>query len=235
MAGIVISPFLLGGLFSDPIILNFAFIEGEFVQGGLTLHEFSPVEIISEIDVVVLLFVAGVKTDVRAFLRYGMTGGVVAIGGVILPFAFGYFITMMLFPGGGMVAWLFMGATLTATSIGLTVRILMDMGRLQTREGIIILVAAVVDDIIGIVILSVVISMGEGGAMNIAQAAITAAIGFAVWFALLMVGARFHRQISAILLKPFKRSGTMPIFAVLVGFLVVYLVTLVDLHPVVGA
>jgi Kef-type K+ transport system membrane component KefB len=111
----------------------------------------------------------------------------------------------------------------------------MDMGRLQTPEGVIILVAAVVDDIIGIVILSVVISMGEGGVIDVPQAIGTAAIGFAVWFALLMLGARFYRHISRILLNPFKRSGTMPIFAIVVGFLIAYLVTLVGLHPVVGA
>jgi Kef-type K+ transport system membrane component KefB len=231
VAGIIISPFALGGLIGDPIILNFATIQNPFGLQG----EFNIMEIISQIAVVALLFVAGAETDVRAFLRYGLTGGTVAVGGVILPFIFGYLITWALYPAVGMVGWLFMGAVLTATSIGLTVRILMDMGRLQTREGTTILVGAVVDDIIGIVILSAVISMARTGAMDIGHAFQIGAIGFAVWFALLIIGVRFHKYISRVFLNPFKRSGTMPIVAIIVGFLVAYLVTLVDLHPVVGA
>src|SRR4030043_1897519 len=114
VAGIIISPFALGGLIHDPIILHFA-----TVQGAFGLHEFNVMEVISEIAVVVLLFVAGVETDVRAFLKQGITGALVAVGGVILPFAFGYFITMWLAPETGIAGWLFMGAVLAATSTGL--------------------------------------------------------------------------------------------------------------------
>jgi len=89
VAGIVISPFALGGLINDQVILNFAMIPGAF-----GLHEFSVMEVISGIAVVALLFVAGVETDVKAFLKQGITGTLVAIGGVILPFTLGYFITM---------------------------------------------------------------------------------------------------------------------------------------------
>lgn len=238
VAGLVISPFALGGLFHDPIILNFATIHGAF-----GLEEFNVMEVISEIAVVALLFQAGVETDVRSFLRQGITGALVAFGGVILPFIFGYFITWWLYPEEGLSGWLFMGATLTATSIGLTVRILMEMGRLKTREGTTILVGAVIDDIIGIVILSVVIVISgmvkSGQEVNFGRIALDALriifIGFAVWFALLMLGVRFHRYISRFILGPFKRSGTAPIFAMLIGYLIAYLVTKVQLHPVVGA
>ena len=238
VVGIVISPFALGSLINDPIILNFAIIHDAF-----GLEEFSVMEVISEIAVVVLLFVAGVETDVKAFIKQGLTGTLVAIGGVIVPFILGYFITMWLVPEAGLAGWLFMGATLTATSIGVTVRILMEMGKLQTRAGTTILVGAVIDDIIGIVILSIVISISAvlkaGGELNIAHVGLDAvkiaAIGLAVWFALLMIGVKFHKYISLILLKPFKKSGTMPIFALIVGLLIAYLVTLVELHPVVGA
>jgi len=232
LVGIIISPFALGGLIGDPIIFNFATIHHPF---GLDV-ELHIMEIISEIAVVALLFVAGVETDVRSFVRYGLTGGAVALGGVVLPFAFGFFATMLIAPGVGMLGWLFMGATLTATSIGLTVRILMDMGWLLTPEGTTILVGAVVDDIIGIVILSAVIFMSQtGGSISAVQIIKVFAIGFAVWFALLIIGVRFSKYISKIFLNPFKRSGTMPIVAIIIGFVVAYLVTLVDLHPVVGA
>jgi len=238
VAGIIISPFALGGLINDPIILNFATVHGAF-----GVSEFNVMEIISEIAVVALLFVAGVETDVRAFLRQGLTGALVAIGGVVLPFAFGYFITMWLAPEAGIVGWLFIGAALTATSIGVTVRILMEMGKLQTRAGTTILVGAVIDDIIGIVILSIVIGISSvvkaGGEISIAYIGLDAlkiaAIGFAVWFALLIIGVKFHKYISRFLLNPFRKSGTIPIFALIIGFIIAYLVTLVELHPVVGA
>jgi len=238
VAGLVISPFALGGLFHDPIILNFATIHGAF-----GLEEFNVMEVISELAVIALLFQAGVETDVRSFLRQGITGALVAFGGVLLPFFFGYFITWWLYPEEGLSGWLFMGATLTATSIGLTVRILMEMGRLKTREGTTILVGAVIDDIIGIVILSVVIvisgMINSGQEVNFGRITLDAlriiVIGFAVWFALLIFGVRFHRYISQIILRPFKRSGTAPVFAMLLGYLIAYLVTKVQLHPVVGA
>lgn len=230
VAGIIISPFALGGLIGDPIILNFATIHGAFGLG-----EFHAMEIVSEIAVVTLLFVAGLETDVRSFLNYALTGASVAIGGVVLPFIFGYLIIWALYSEIGTTGFLFMGAVLTATSIGVTVRILMDMRRLQTKEGTTILVGAVIDDIIGIVILSVVISMAQTGELNIGHAFQVGAIGLAVWFALLVIGVRFNRYISMIFLNPFKRSGVMPIVAIIIGFLIAYVVTLVDLHPVVGA
>jgi Kef-type K+ transport system membrane component KefB len=236
LAGIIISPFAVGGmLFHDPIILNFATIEGRFLETGEEISKFHIMEVISEIAVICLLFVAGVETDVRTFLRQGITGSLVAVGGVILPFIFGYVVTMTFYPKVGQNGWLFMGAVLVATSIGLTVRILMEMGKLNTVEGATILVAAVVDDIIGIVILSVVSQAAQTGTLDILNGIQIAIIGFAVWFALLMFGVRFHGFISRFLLGPFKRSGTSPIFAIILGFIIAYLVTLVDLHPVVGA
>jgi Kef-type K+ transport system membrane component KefB len=235
VAGIIISPFALGGLINDPVILNFATIEGSFTANGASLHEFAPMEIISQIAVIVLLFVAGVETDIRSFIRYGLTGALVAVAGVILPFVFGYFTAMYFFPDIGMVGWLFMGAVLMATSIGITVRILMDMGRLGSREGTIILVAAVIDDIIGLVVLSVVVSLAKTGELSALGAIKTGLIGFSIWLALIAIGIYGHKYISRFLLQPFKSSGTMPIFALILGVLISYLVTLADLHPVVGA
>jgi Kef-type K+ transport system membrane component KefB len=233
VAGIIISPFLLGGLIShhDLIILNFATVHNPFGLQG----DFDIMYIIANIAVVILLFQAGVETDIRSFLKQAPTGFAVAFGGVVLPFVGGYFVTRALCPDVGIGGWLFMGAVLTATSIGVTVRILMDMGRLNTPEGTTILVAAVVDDIIGLIILSIVIGLAETGEFEILEAVKIGAIGFAVWFALLAIGIKLNKYISRFLLNPFKSSGTAPIVALIIGFLVAYLVTLVDLHPVVGA
>ncbi|AII60778.1 putative antiporter GerN [Dehalococcoides mccartyi CBDB1] len=237
LAGIIISPFLLGQFLfaNDPVIMNFALIDGVFSQNGEHLSGFAPMEIISQIAVVVLLFVAGLETNVTSFIKNSFTGAMVAIGGVVVPFALGVFSAMYFFPDLHMAGWLFIGAILTATSIGITVRILMDMGKLSSREGTIILVAAVVDDIIGLVILSVVISMAQSGSVNALSAVTTGVIGFAVWLGILLLGVYGHKYISKYILTPFKSSGTMPVMALIVGLIVSYLVTLVDLHPVVGA
>src|SRR4030042_1262986 len=128
LAGIIISPFALGSLLYDPIILNFAIVENAFGTS-----RFSLMEIISQISVITLLFVAGVETDIRAFLKHSLTGIFVAIGGVLLPFIFGFYITMLMVRDAGMSGWLFMGAILTATSIGLTARVLMSAGMLNKK------------------------------------------------------------------------------------------------------
>lgn len=128
-----------------------------------------------------------------------------------------------------------MGAALTATSIGVTVRLFLDMGRLQTKPGTIIVVAAVVDDIISIIILSVVLSIARTGSLGLANAAMITVISFGAWFACLMLATRWNRYISKYFLAWFRKSGTQPIVAILTGFLIAYLATLIGLHPVVGA
>jgi Kef-type K+ transport system membrane component KefB len=255
VAGIAISPFALGGLIfgNDPIILNFALVGGEGAAFGIKdagsflaniepLYQigehggFSIMGVISEIAVIVLLFVAGVETDVRSFLKQAKAGTLVAIGGVILPFVFGFLVTKAFFGDAPTTAHLFMGAVLVATSIGITVRILMDMGKLNTAAGTTILVAAVIDDIIGIVVLSVIAKVADPDtSVSAWYVARITLLGFGVWFALLMVEVKCHKHISRIFLNPFKKSGTMPIVAVLIGFIIAYLVTLADLHPIVGA
>ena len=190
VAGVIISPFALGGLIfgKDPIILNFAQIpaSGLSAWGLSDKGNFSVMEVISEIAVIVLLFVAGVETDVRSFVRQAKLGTLVAVGGVILPFIFGFFMTMVFFPDAPNTARLFMGAVLVATSIGITVRILMDMGKLHTRAGTTILVAAVIDDIIGIVVLSVVASVAQTGKVEAWRVAYIVVAGFGIWLLLLV-------------------------------------------------
>ena len=78
LAGIIISPFALGAIIGDPVILNFATIDGHLVESGSLVESFHPMEIISEIAVIALLFVAGLETDVRSFLKHSFTGALAA-------------------------------------------------------------------------------------------------------------------------------------------------------------
>ncbi|MFC1916682.1 cation:proton antiporter [Chloroflexota bacterium] len=230
VVGIIISPFALGGLIGNPIIFNFAIIKGAY-----GISDFSPLRIVSEIAIIVLLFTAGVGTNFKYFIRNIPKGSVVALGGAIVPFAFCFLVAMGVVSEGGIISWLFIGAAFTATSIGITVRVLMDLGRMHTKSATLILVAAVIDDIIGIIILSSVLSMSRTGYFNVINTVRIMLSGFGAWIFLMFVGARWGNYVSTIILKPFRKSGTTPIVALIIGLLFSYLSTLVDLHPAVGA
>lgn len=110
--------------------------------------------LLAEIGVVILLFEIGLETDLRKLLRLGGTSTVVALVGVALPFALGYGVCVLLGLAG--LVSVVAGAALTATSVGITARVLSDLGRLQEPESQVVLGAAVIDDVIGLIILTVV-------------------------------------------------------------------------------
>ncbi len=117
--------------------------------------------LMAEFGVVLLLFQTGIESDLDRLLRFGPASLAVAVVGVALPFALGW-AAMTGMEQGGMRA-VFVGAAMTATSVGITARVLSDLGRLETPEAQIVLGAAVIDDIIGIVILSAVQGMALSG------------------------------------------------------------------------
>ena len=132
-----------------------------FVRGDPTLH------VLAEIGVLILLFDVGLEADLRALARVGPSAALVAAIGVVAPFVLGWGTARWLLPDAPALAHLFVGATLTATSIGITARVLKDLGSLQSREGQVILGAAVLDDILGLVVLAVITGLvaaaGTGG------------------------------------------------------------------------
>ncbi len=158
VAGIILGPSLLGILnASDPVINSFA-----------------------ELGVVVLLFTIGIETDIRSLARVGRSAGMVALVGVVLPFGLGYAVAQAL--GLGTMTSVVCGATMTATSIGISARVLTDIGRLNSDEGQIVLGAAVIDDVIGLVILSIVSTVLAGAALTMGEVTktVVVAIGFLV-------------------------------------------------------
>ena len=118
------------------------------------------VHLLAELGVILLLFAIGLETDLRKLLKVGGTSAAVAAVGVVLPFALGYAACRLL--GLANLVAIVAGAALTATSVGITARVLSDLGRLQEPESQIILGAAVIDDIIGLVILTVVAGLTQG-------------------------------------------------------------------------
>ena len=141
---------------------------GELVGGvlvgqsvlGLISTEYETIHMLSELGVFILLLAIGLETDIGMLLRVGPTSAAVAVAGVILPFGLGYLACRgMGLPN--MVA-VMAGAALTATSVGITARVLADLGRLQDVEGQIILGAAILDDVLGLVILTTVAGLTRG-------------------------------------------------------------------------
>jgi Kef-type K+ transport system membrane component KefB len=121
------------------------------------------IQLVAEIGVILLLFEVGLETDLGKLLAVGGPALAVALAGMLLPFGGGYCVTRLL--GYGPLASVFVGAALTATSIGITARVLSELQVLDTREGQIILGAAVVDDVLGLVILAVVGQIAEKGSV----------------------------------------------------------------------
>jgi Kef-type K+ transport system membrane component KefB len=179
LAAILVAAKLLGELaerIGQPAVL------GELVAGvllgGSALGvvpaggaEAELIHVLAELGVVLLLFEIGLETDLREMFRVGPAALAVAVVGIVLPFAFGYLFWRYAphaSSGSGdlVTAAIFIGATLTATSVGITARVLSDLGRMNTAEARIIIGAAVIDDVLGLVILSVVTGVAAGASLS---------------------------------------------------------------------
>jgi len=141
---------------------------------------------LSELGVIILLFAIGLETDLKKLLSVGGASSVVALAGVVLPFAFGYAICLAL--GLSNLTAVVAGATLTATSVGITARVLSDLNRLQEPESQIVLGAAVIDDVVGLVILAVVAGVTRGEGVSAGGIVSTTLIAFGFLFATLLIG-----------------------------------------------
>ena len=155
----------LGGLASARFGLPSVF--GQLCAGVLLgpavfgiLRSSNPLQIGAELGSIILMFVAGLETDLAQMRRVSVVAFTSASGGVILPFASGTALAHLF--GFDLLPSLFIGALLTATSVSISAQTLRELGRMRSREGSAILGAAVIDDILGLIVLSAVIALGEG-------------------------------------------------------------------------
>jgi Kef-type K+ transport system membrane component KefB len=144
------------------------------------------IHLMAQVGVLLLLFEIGLALDLPAMLSVGFPAVRVAVAGVALPFAGGVLFAHLLHLRG--LAPIVLGATLTATSVGITARVLADLGRLDTREARIILGAAVVDDVLGVVILSLVQRLADTGRVSWSPLVVTLLTAFGFLGAALIVG-----------------------------------------------
>ena len=124
--------------------------------------------LLAEIGIILLLFEVGLETDMHRLVKAGPKATIVAISGFVLPFILGAGTSYYLFELPVLVS-LFIGGTLTATSIGITIRILSDLGRHKAYEGQIVLGAAVIDDLLGVFLLAVLYEFAVSGTVNLAN------------------------------------------------------------------
>jgi len=188
-------PAVLGELLAG-VILGSSVL-GIIPPAGTEMYEI--IHVFAEIGVSILLFEIGLETDLKEMFSVGSTASAVAVIGVCVPFGLGFLYWFLANPAIGVhpegisfaVVAIFVGATLTATSVGITARVLSDLDRMHTAEARIIIGAAVIDDVLGIVILAVVAGLASGAAVGLF--AISRIFLFAVGFLVLavLIGNRF--------------------------------------------
>jgi Kef-type K+ transport system membrane component KefB len=180
---------VLAERFGQPAILGEllgGIVLGASVLGILDPNDL-PIHTLAQLGLLILLFEIGLATDLRALTKVGGTATVIAVVGVLFPFVIGYAALSAM--GIGRLAAIVCAAALTATSIGVSTRVLAELGFLQTVEGRVVLGAAVLDDIIGLVILSVIGSFAAGAAITTIGVVRTGAVAFGFVALAIIVGS----------------------------------------------
>ena len=234
-AGMLIGPYALGGRISLPG-LGILFAEHDGFAASAELYG------IATLASIILLFLAGLETDLTAFLRYSVVGSFVGLGGLGAAFLLGD-LCAVVWPGNGIHSFmdpaaLFMGVICVATSVGITARILAEKEKMASPEGVTILAGAVFDDVFGIVALAVVMGMANvqqgGGVVDwkaIGWIALKA-IGFFV--VVTSLGLAFSRKITAAI-KQFKSREIMVAICFGLAMLMAGLAEMAGLAMIIGA
>jgi Kef-type K+ transport system membrane component KefB len=248
--GMIIGPYALGHLIPVPGMppgIDVLFpLPHASLQAGATpslIPVSSELWAIAQVAVVILLFMAGIETDVPLFLRYGGPATVIAVGGVIAPFVLGDLATVIFGLADGFMdpVALFMGAIMTATSVGITARVLSDIGKISSPEGVTILAGAVVDDVIGILVLAIVVSITKAEALSPGKISIsTGEIGllalkaFGFWLGLTAIGLLVSKKIARFL-RWFTSDGATLVLALALCFLISAVTEMFGLAMIIGA
>jgi Kef-type K+ transport system membrane component KefB len=191
------------------------------------------ISVLAELGVIVLLFEIGLESNLKELIEVGFQATLVAVVGVAVPFAAGTIGLMTLF-GVPTVPAIFAGAALTATSIGITSKVLAELGRLNSKEGQIILGAAVIDDVLGIIVLAVVASLAKTGEVDVSNVIylIISASGFLL--GAILLGKVFNNFFVAIV-NQLKTRGELVIPAFIFAFVMAYLAAAIQLEAILGA
>ena len=216
-------PSVLGELLAGVIL-------GPSVLGLVPLSQ--GIFLLAEIGVVLLLFEVGLETDLDELLRVGGPALAVALAGMVLPFAGGYALTRAL--GYPTITAIFVGAALTATSIGITARVLSELSALKTPEGQIILGAAVIDDVLGLVILAIVSKLAQTGTLSTLAALKSTGLAIGFLLVAVVVGMPLGKRLVHIVGRTSAR-GMLGAAAVAFAVFVAWGAKKAESAPIVGA
>lgn len=191
------------------------------------------ISVLAEIGVIILLFEIGLESDLRQLKEVGIQATVVACVGVAVPFAAGTVGLMMLFHVAAIPA-VFAGAALTATSIGITSKVLSELGQLKSKEGQIIVGAAVIDDVLGIIVLAVVASLAKTGEIDVVNVIYLIVSATAFLIGAILLGGLFNKSFVAIV-EQLKTRGNIVIPAFIFAFFMAFLGNAIHLEAILGA
>ncbi|HEY9764688.1 MAG TPA: cation:proton antiporter [Trichocoleus sp.] len=191
------------------------------------------ISVLAELGVVILLFEIGLESDLKELIRVGPQAAVVAVVGVAVPFAAGTAGLIALF-GVPTIPAVFAGAALTATSIGITAKVLAELQRLSSREGQIIIGAAVLDDVLGIIVLAVVASLAKTGEIQIANV-IYLIIGATIFLVGSIFLGRLFSPYFVAVVDQLRTRGQVIISSLIFAFVLSYVAAAIQLEAILGA
>ncbi|HEX9704367.1 MAG TPA: cation:proton antiporter [Gemmatimonadales bacterium] len=228
-------PAVLGELVGGVVLGNMSLIGVGWLE-PMAANE--TISLLAELGVLILLFEVGLEATVRDMLKVGLPSLLVAVLGVVTPFALGWGAGALMLPAESPYVHAFLGATLCATSVGITARVLKDLGKSQTPEARVILGAAVIDDVLGLIILSVVAgaiqAADRGGALSLGETGLV--LGKATAFLVgalalgVVISSRLFRLTSRLRVR-----GVLLTTALVFCFVLAYLSGVFGLAPIVGA
>jgi Kef-type K+ transport system membrane component KefB/mannitol/fructose-specific phosphotransferase system IIA component (Ntr-type) len=240
LLGVVIGPYALGGIAVPGFPHGlFPLVEGNSIAVSTELYSFATVAS------VILLFFSGLETDIGLFLKYSVAGVVIGFGGVLFSFVIGDFCGVLLLKTSFFdIRCLFLGILSTATSVGITARILSDKKKMDSPEGVTILASAVFDDVLGIIMLAVVLglaallggSAAEAAADGFSAPAILGIAGkaFGIWLGFTIIGLVFSHQLASFL-KIFKNSFDFSVLALGLALIIAGFFEQYGLAMIIGA
>jgi Kef-type K+ transport system membrane component KefB len=226
-------PAVLGELLLGVVFGNLALLEFQYFE---TVARDPIIAFMAELGVIILLLQIGLETRLGDLVKVGGPAMLVGSVGIAVPFALGAFLVgPLLLPGMETNSYLFLGATLAATSVGITGRVFRDLGKLQMPEAQIVLGAAVIDDVLGLVILAVVSSLVQAGSVSLAEVVWIIAkavlfLGGSIWMGRL-ISPHSSRWLARL------DSGHSMLFAQVLatGLFLAWLAHVMGLAPIIGA
>ena len=222
---------LFAGIFLGSLVI-FGFTRAEPLKTNATIAA------LAELGVIILLFEVGLESDLKEMMEVGWSSLLVAVVGVVVPFFLGWGVSAWFIPGEPQLVHIFIGATLCATSVGITARVFKDLGKLATREARIILGAAVIDDVLGLLVLAIVSgairAASTGGALSVMDVALIALKSLAFLIGAIVIGyflmPRLLRGVGRL-----ETRGVLLTFAISVCLMLAWAAGKVGLAPIVGA